>query len=164
VPDDEISFARQIDMRYFGQSHELTIDVPGTTLDEAAADAVVAAFHVEHNRAYGHSTPGEPVEFVNVRVTAIGRIAKPRLREIARNGAAPARALKGTRPVFFAEGGGFVDCDIFDRYLLSAGTALEGPAVVEEFDTTTVVHPGTRAVVDDYGNLLLRTTIADEGR
>ena len=61
-----------------------------------------------------------------------------------------------SRPVYFAEAGGFVDCAVLNRYRLPAGALIPGPAVVEEFDSTTVVHPGYQATVDQYGNLLIR--------
>jgi N-methylhydantoinase A len=155
VPEADIAFVRQMDMRYYGQSHELTVGVPDGQLGAADLAGVVEQFHREHDRAYGHSAPDEPVELVNLRVTAVGRIAKPRLREIELQGTELGSALKDRRPVFFAESDGFVDCPIYDRYLLSAGAIVEGPAIVEEFDTTTVLHPGYKASVDRFGNLLL---------
>jgi N-methylhydantoinase A len=60
------------------------------------------------------------------------------------------------RPVYFAETGGYGDCPIYDRYRLRAGNVVAGPAIVEEFDSTTVIHPGYAATVDRYGNLLIR--------
>ena len=65
-------------------------------------------------------------------------------------------AEKGRRPVYFAERGGFVSCPVYDRYLLATGAVVEGPAIVEELDSTTVIHPGYRALVDRFGNLLLK--------
>ena len=62
---------------------------------------------------------------------------------------------KGRRQVYFAESAGFVDCRIYDRYRLRAGAVIAGPAIVEEFDSTTVIHPGYVAMVDRFGNLLL---------
>jgi N-methylhydantoinase A len=153
VSQAEISFVRQLDMRYKGQSHELNVSVPQGTLTETELAAVLAAFHAEHDRVYGHSAPSEPVELVNVRVTAIGRISKPRLREI--ESSSESAAPRAHRQVYFAEGDGFVSCPIFDRYQLAPATAVEGPAIVEEFDTTTVVHPGYTATVDQFGNLIL---------
>jgi len=70
----------------------------------------------------------------------------------AKEAVAPAR-----RPVYFAEAGGYVDTPVHDRYRLGAGAVLDGPAVVEELDSTTVVHPGYRATVDRYGNLLVES-------
>ena len=65
-------------------------------------------------------------------------------------------AIKGTRKVYFAERGGRVDCPIYDRYMLGSGDEVEGPAIVEEVDSTVVVQPGYRADVDEFGNLFLR--------
>ena len=160
VGPGQMSFQRQVDMRYVGQSHELTPSLPHSPLNAAEISRVLEQFHQEHNRAYGFSAPGEPVEFVNLRLTAIGRITKPRLRELEpRRGAAePAAALKATRPVYFAESDGYVDCPIYDRYRLAAGHMLIGPAIVVELDSTTVIHPGYRAEVDRFGNLILGET------
>ena len=125
-----IEFLRQIDLRYVGQSYELTIP---------EGDGLLERFHAEHDRTYGFSAPSEAVEVVSLRLTSIGRIAKPPVRKLEPGG--PAEP-KERRPVYFAEAGDYVDCPIYDRYALAAGAAFAGPAVVEEFDSTTVVHPG----------------------
>jgi N-methylhydantoinase A len=138
-----IEFVRRLDLRYVGQSYELTVPW---------GDELLERFHAEHDRVYGFSAPGEPVEAVSVRLTSIGRIAKPPPRRLEPRGAAEP---KDTRPVYFAEAGGYVACPIYDRYGLAAGAVAPGPAVVEEFDSTTVVHPGFAVTVDDMGNLLI---------
>jgi N-methylhydantoinase A len=143
---EDVTFARQLELRYVGQSYELTVPAEDV-------EAAVAGFHAEHDRAYGFSSEDEPVELVNLRLTAVGRIAKPQLPRLERNGGVQPRHR---RPVYFAEAGDFVECAVYDRYALGAGTELTGPAVVEELDSTTVVHPGFRAGVDEYGNLVLR--------
>jgi N-methylhydantoinase A len=130
-------------MRYVGQSYELTIP---------AGDDLLDRFHAEHDRTYGFAAPGEPVELVSVRLTSIGRIAKPPVRRLEAGGTA---APKETRPVYFAEAGDYVDCPIYDRYALPAGASFAGPAVIEEFDSTTVVHPGFTVRTDDIGNLVI---------
>ena len=160
VRPEQMSFLRRVDVRYVGQSYELTLSLPHNPLSSAEIGRVLEQFHKEHNRAYGFSAPGEPVEFVNLRLTAIGQIMKPRLRELEphRGGADPASALKATRPVYFAESGGYVDCPIYDRYRLAAGHILSGPAIVVELDSTTVIHPGYQAEVDRFGNLILGET------
>ena len=140
---DAIEFVRQIDLRYVGQSYELMVPAGGELLER---------FHVEHDRTYGFSAPAEPVEAVSLRLTSVGRIAKPPPRPLESGGAAKP---KERRPVYFAEAGDYVDCPIYDRYALSAGTSLAGPAVVEEFDSTTLVHPGFTVAVDETGNLLI---------
>ena len=94
VRQEDISFLRQVDMRYVGQSYELTVPLPAKQLDASKIDRVLEQFHIEHDRAYGYSAPTEPVEFVNLRLTAIGKIAKPRLRELEGNNTDIAAAQK----------------------------------------------------------------------
>ena len=141
VAPDRIEFVRQLDLRYVGQSYELTVP---------AGDDLPARFHAEHDRTYGFSAETEPVECVGVRLQTVGRIARPPLRTLERGDAPPPKA---TRRVYFAEAGGYVDCAVHDRYALPAGARLAGPAVVEELDSTTVVHPSYTARVDDVGNI-----------
>jgi N-methylhydantoinase A len=143
LADDRIEFVRQIDLRYVGQSYELTIP---------AGDALLERFHAEHDRVYGFAAPAEPVELVSLRVASVGRIDKPPARTLEA-GAAP--QPKEHRDVYFAETDGYADCPIYDRYALPAGARLTGPAVIEEFDSTTVVHPGFAVTVDETGNLII---------
>jgi N-methylhydantoinase A len=140
---DQVEFVRQIDMRYVGQSYELTVP---------AGDDLVERFHAEHDRTYGFAAPAEPIELVSLRLTSVGRIAKPPLRVLERGGDP---VPKERRPVFFAEAGDYVDCPIYDRYALAGGATFLGPAVVEEFDSTTVVHPGFTVTVDETANLII---------
>ena len=90
---------------------------------------------------------------VSVRLSAIGQIAKPALAPLAK--AAKEATAKGQRPVYFAESKGFVDCPVYDRYGLGAGAVVQGPAIVEEIDSTTVVHPHYQVRVDDVGQMVL---------
>jgi N-methylhydantoinase A len=143
-----IEFLRQIDLRYVGQSYELTIP---------EGDGLLERFHAEHDRTYGFSAHEEAVEVVSLRLTSIGRIAKPPVRRLEPGAAAEP---KERRPVYFAETGAYVDCPIYDRYGLAAGASFAGPAVVEEFDSTTVVHPGFFVCVDDTGNLIIEREAA----
>ena len=143
IGGDAVEFLRQVDLRYVGQSFELTIP---------AGEGLPERFHAEHERTYGFAAPGEPVEAVSLRLTSIGRIEKPPPRGLE---AGEAPAPKERRPVYFAEAGDYVDCPIYDRYALGAGASLLGPAVVEEFDSTTVVHPGFGLSVDGTGNLII---------
>ena len=150
-----MEFVRQVDMRYVGQSFELTIPLSTNTDMSAELFAqVLTLFHEAHERAYGFNAPGEPVELVNLRLTAVGKIGKPQLHELPIDGA-HGTAEKGRRQVYFAESDGFVDCPIYDRYRLRAGELLSGPTIVEEFDSTTVIHPGYVARVDRFGNMLI---------
>jgi N-methylhydantoinase A len=140
---EAIEFARKVDLRYVGQSYELTIP---------AGDGMTDRFHVEHDRTYGFAAPAEPIEVVSLRLTSVGRIAKPPARRLDSGGAVEP---KERRQVYYADSEGYVDCPIYDRYSLPAGAAFDGPAVVEEFDSTVVVHPGFSVRVDAVGNLVI---------
>ncbi|MBV9169045.1 MAG: hydantoinase/oxoprolinase family protein, partial [Chloroflexi bacterium] len=154
VASAQASFGRRLEMRYLGQSYQLTIPVPGPFGPTELADAV-ERFHAAHEAAYGYAEPAEPTEVVNVRVSAVGRIDKPRLGPagVQRRAGQP-DGRQEPRPVFFRSLG-FVTTDILDRRLLAPEQAFDGPAVVEEHDSTTLVQPGWRGRVDPVGNLLI---------
>ena len=153
IPEGQMTFTRYVDMRYIGQSFELAVPVPDGTLDQGSLDAVTEGFHKEHERAYGHSAPEESVEFVSLRSTAIGAISRPALGGPIGNDAS--EPGERARPVYFSEAGAYVDCPVYDRYQLVPGEKIDGPGIVEEMDSTTVIHPGWAAEVDRFGNLLL---------
>jgi N-methylhydantoinase A len=160
VDDRAMVFERRADLRYYGQSYQLTVPADRRPIDRAAIAELVRAFNRTHETLYGYAEPSEPVEIVNVRSTAIGRLARPRATAPADpDDRTDASAVKATRPVFFA-GEGFVDTRIYDRYRLRPGECLDGPAVVEERDSTVLVHPRWTARVDDAGNLVLSATRA----
>lgn len=157
VPREKRRFVRSADMRYVGQ--EWSVNVP---FGEEAGDTdwqanLESRFHELHKRNYGYSAPEEPTEIVNLRLTAVGLVVNPRLRELARGGADhEAQALKGTRKVYFPSLGWNERTPIYERERLLAGNKLAGPAVVEEPGSTTVVPPGWTATVSAYGNMLIR--------
>jgi N-methylhydantoinase A/oxoprolinase/acetone carboxylase beta subunit len=122
----------------------------GEGLGDDPVGQVEAAFEGAYTRLYGHRPPGVEAEVTTWRVRVMG--PDPELDVAARSGPA-ADAGKGRRPVWFAEADGFVDTDVIDRYRLTPGTELRGPAVVEERESTMVVGPGGRARVDRFGNL-----------
>ncbi len=155
VKPRQMLLRRQLEMRYVGQSFELVIPLPDGGPRTLGIGELVSRFHEDHQATYGTSTPDGPVEIVNLRVTAVGRIEKPKLREIGSAGGDVAAARKAVRPVYFSENGEMIDCPIYDRYALGAEMLVEGPAVVEEVDSTTLIHPGYEALVDRFGNLLL---------
>jgi N-methylhydantoinase A len=159
----DISCSRQIEMRYVGQSYELPIDCPSGRLTRELLTEMKQQFHFEHDRAYGHGYPNEPTELVNFRVTAMGAIKKPRFREIPSAGKTIDTARKGTRQVFFEDTADFLETPVYDRGLLGAGHRFEGPAIIEEMDSTTLIEPGFQVAVDKYGNLLVSAvTIRNE--
>lgn len=156
--DDTMLIERSADLRYFGQAWEVRVDAPPGVLDRSSADVVVDRFHAAHERAYGYSyrdaRQPQQIEWVNVRVTGIGPIKRPRLVELARPFEGDAsRAYTAARRVYFDEQ--FVDTPIYARERLQPGDRFDGPAIVEEFGSTTVVFPGQQATVDGFGNLVL---------
>jgi N-methylhydantoinase A len=147
VPDEEMYFSRSADMRYVGQ--EYSVNVPaGTSID---LDEIDAAFHDAHRMRYGHSTPGAPVELVNLRVAVFGRISAAAVPYRLPTGAEDARIA--TRSVVFA--GEPQETDVLLRARLRPGESRDGPAIVEEDSSTTVVPPGYAIEVDEVGNLLV---------
>jgi N-methylhydantoinase A len=152
-----MQLVRSADLRYFGQAWEVRVDVPAGTLDRDSADEAVARFHAAHERTYGYSyadQTGQQVEWVNLRVAGIGPLRRPIIHRRQRSSpGGPERALRETREVVFDEGG--MPTPVYERSRLQPGDCLNGPAIVEEFGSTTVVFPRQHARVDDFGNLLL---------
>jgi N-methylhydantoinase A len=155
IPQSAMRFIRQVELRYVGQSYELTVNLPDQPLDKSALATALDAFHRAHDRAYGFSAPSEPVEFVNLRLLAVGQIVKPQVRQWPTVNGPVSQAQKATRPVYFAETEGYVACPIYDRYRLGAGQQVVGPAIVEETDATTVLLPGYQAQIGQFGHLLI---------
>jgi N-methylhydantoinase A len=156
VPPGDRRMLRSVDLRYHGQSFELPIAVPGGALSTADVARLRAEFDAAHERAYGYAAPEDAVELVNVRLAAIGVTPRPRRAPLPSGGREPVAALKGTREVWFADG--WRKTAVFDRTKLLGGNVVAGPAIVEEPDASTLVHPGWAATVDEHGNLLLRAT------
>jgi N-methylhydantoinase A len=149
----EVVFARSADMRYAGQEHTVNVPAP----NEADADEVGRRFHELHEQLYTFRLES-PIEFVNFRVAGFGSVAKPELRRLESNGDAGA-ALKGSRAVDFDELGRH-EARIYERALLGAGTAVEGPAVVEESAASTVLFPGQSLRVEEHGILVIEEAAA----
>lgn len=146
-----------IEMRYLGQNYGTDTEIPSTPdgqLSQQQLDGVVQRFHDSHRTLYGYNIPEEIVELVNFKVTAIGAMAKPRIRPLETGGRLEA---KGARSVYFKEAGGLVDCPLYERERLPVGATLSGPAIVEEAMSTTLVLPGQQLRVDEYGNCFIAT-------
>jgi len=156
VPTTDRRTLRSADLRYHGQSFELSVTVPPGPLAAADVDRLRAEFHASHERAYGYAAPDDPVELVNVRLAAVGVTPKPRRAPLREGGPSAAAAVKGRRDVWFAETNGFRETVVLDRAKLLPGNVIAGPAIIEEHDASTLVHPGWTATVDEHANLVLR--------
>jgi N-methylhydantoinase A len=134
----------------------VTIPIPhGEPITEAHLPGIAEAFHRAHERLYTYATPENPLEVMNLRVTAVGAVDKAALTRRTPGGADPGAARKGERRAWFEESGGFLPVPVYDRDRLAPGHRLEGPAIVEERITTVVAHPGWSLRVDEYENLVL---------
>ena len=139
-----------------GQAFEVRVPEPDGEIGAEVSDTVAQAFHAAHRRLYGYDfaeDPRQAVEWVNLRVSGIGPIRRPDLVELTpADGTGTDRAVTGSRPVCFDD---WIDTPTYDRPRLAPGDVVPGPAVIEEFGSTVPVHPGFRATVDVFGNLLL---------
>lgn len=153
VAEDNRDLQRSADLRYVGQAYEVNVTVPHGSLDDKSAGQIIQNFHDLHQQLYAHHHPDKPVEFVSGRVAAIGLMSAPKLQRgtSSGSGAGP----KESRPVYFDEAGDYVDTAVYDREELPVGSQFDGPAIVEQTDTTTVIHPDQRARVDELGNLII---------
>src|SRR4030095_7498037 len=116
----------------------LRIEVPDGPLTPAVNAQLEQAFFKVHERAYGYAALSEPTEVVNLRMTAIGKIRRPELRRLPQAAGDSSVPVKGERALYFNENGARTACRIYDRYKLLAGHRVDGPAIVEELDATTV--------------------------
>ena len=152
---EQTSFVPSMDLRYLGQSYELNLTVPDRSLGSADLAELTERFHREHQRVYGHSAPGEPLELVNLRLMAVGSGAKPVLPRRAPSRKAP--EVLGKRPVYFTETG-WVDCPYYAGEALAAPARLAGPAILEGNESTVVIYPRQSAWADAYGQLIVEVS------
>jgi N-methylhydantoinase A len=151
VKQDEMAFERHADMRYMGQEHTVKVPLPGGKITGEMVPEINERFHSLHEVTYTFRLD-TPVELVNYHVTALGRVRKPEIKKLDGRGGKLRQARKGARRVNFDELG-FHDAEIYERDQLPVGAAVEGPAVVEEPASTTVVFPGQKLSRDEYGFL-----------
>jgi N-methylhydantoinase A len=142
----EITVERTIDMRYVGQGHEISVVLPEDRGE------LVAAFEMAYRQFYGRPGPPVAVEALNWRVTVSGPKPTVRLRI---DGASEAVVRKGTRRAYFPELGGYAEVPVLNRYGMGQGYAFEGPAIVEERESTTVIGPGAKCLIDAHWNLMV---------
>jgi N-methylhydantoinase A len=152
--DDQIELFPALDLRYVGQSYELTVPYDQATGFDAAS------FHAEHRQRFSHANPREAVEVVNVRLKAVGHTPKPRFAPLVPGKPDPKAAHVGYKPVHYALDAEGRTCRplpsaLYLRERLLAGNMIVGPAIIFQLDTTTVVAPGWMATVDTLGNLVM---------
>lgn len=152
VAPGQCRYVAMIDARYVGQNFE--VQVPVAALDAPDLAAFESGFHQAHLREYGYNVPDRTIEIINCRVRAIGQVVRAEQPKIPRATAGAAPVAR--RSVYFGATDGWVESWIYERDTLGAGAAIDGPAVIEEMSSTTVIAPRQSVRVDDFGNLIVR--------
>lgn len=157
VQSKEHTLRFSADMRYLLQNYELNLSLPGFPLAVDEILEVQDRFHQAHEEAYGHRSPGEVIQVVNLRLLAAKLLSKPPLPELMPATKSVDGALVETRKVYFPEGR--TPRKIYQRSMLRAGHTIDGPAIIQEKESTTLVHTGWRMQVDKIGNLVINRTV-----
>ena len=158
LSDERVSVDRELKMRYAGQWRSL--EVPCARPLESV-DRARETFNREHERVYAYSDPEQPVEIYGLRVTGTGVMETPAFHEIEGDEGVEG-ALKDERDAYFGATDAFVTVDVYERESLGPGAEIRGPAIVEQMDSTVVLHPGDVARVDRIGNLIVEVGGIDE--
>jgi N-methylhydantoinase A len=156
VAYEEVGVRRLCEMRYVGQGHEVTIELPDGSLGPEDANGLTDLYREEYKRLYGREGPDVPLETITWRLEVSS--PRPAIQLDGKGGGEgdPADARKGEREIYLPEEEGFLAVPVYDRYRLGPGAGFEGPAVVEERESTVVIGPGSRAKIDGARNLIVR--------
>jgi N-methylhydantoinase A len=154
----DITFRRTAEMRYVGQGHEVEVEVPRETLGAASLGELTSRFETAYRTLYSRTPLGVSIEALNWRLVVIG--PRPDISMSASDPRTETRLdlIKTRRPAYFPEANGYVETPVYDRYRLVAGHRFEGPAIIEERESTTVIGPRARISVDVRLNLLSEPT------
>ena len=154
IAEDRRELSPALDLRYVGQTTEIAVSLPdGVDSHPDGFAAVEERFHDLHERLYSYRVPGEPIELVNVRLRAVGRVARPPHLTMASTAATPEPV--GERRVRLPDAADDRPVAVYRRDGLAPGASWAGPAIVEEPSSTTLILEGMTAAVDDYGNMIL---------
>jgi len=153
VPDGTAGVEHYAEMRYVGQSHQLEVPLNYPVTD-STLDAAVSTFHQAHERTYGHSDPDAGIELVSLRAVHRYQVQSPSLaRPVAKD--LPSSLEAGSRRACFSSEEGYIDVAVMSRESLKPGDRLQGPAIIEQPDTTVVVYPNHEATVDEGSNIIV---------
>jgi N-methylhydantoinase A len=154
IQKERIEAVYSLDMRYVKQYHEVNVVISKEEIDNFTLDSISKKFHPEHNRLFGYSLEEEetPIELINMRLTLIGKTDKPKFLEEVNQGEDASGALKGKRQVYLPNKKEFDEVNIYDGFKLSCGNKIEGPAIVEQVNTTTFVSSEYNVICDRYGS------------
>src|SRR5713101_3829238 len=162
IAADRIVVQHVADCRYLGQGYELRVDVASGAIDGDWAERLRAGFHDIHEREYSRRFEESDIEIPNVRVRGIGLMPELKMPEVDHGSESAGDALRHEGEAWFLVGGGIaqVPTRYYDRSALKAGNRLDGPAIVNQYDSTTVIPPGLTAGIDRFGNVVIDTVLA----
>lgn len=155
--NENIMFSRFIDVRYVGQEHTVKVPVPSGKWDDEIVNAIIEHFHMLHEKNYTFCLQDTACEIVSLHVTAFGQVQKPEISKHWINGAIN-DALKEVRPVYY-ELDGWVNTPVYARHLLPTNLLIEGPAIVEEKASVTIIERNQSIFADEYRNLIINTGV-----
>jgi len=166
IPSDRIVIQRIAECRYLGQGYELRVDAPAGQVDHGWVEKVRSDFHDIHEREYSRRFEDADIEIPNIRVRGIGLMPELSTPEIAHGDESPEAALRAEQDAWFRWNGRLeaVPTRYYDRSALKAGNRLRGPAIVNQYDSTTVIPPGIEAHVDRFGNIVIEVGASAEAR
>jgi N-methylhydantoinase A len=144
-----------VDMRYAGQNYELDVPFPAGAINAALLPRLKDAFEAAHRQLYGYIAPEEPIQLVTFRIEAIGIVEKATIPSHPPAETDVREARIGARDVYLPEAGGITSCPVLAREKLGPGHVIEGPAVIEQMDSTTLLLPGQRATIDLALNIVI---------
>ena len=152
---EQVQLLHQMDLRYPYQGYELTVPCMAPPFTEADKETVRRAFDQAHLEVYAISAPNEIPEVVNLRVVSVSSVPHLALPDIEEDGTSPQAAQTGSRMALFEETGAYVDTPLYDRALLKQGNVIQGPAIIDQLDSTTVLLPRQRAEVVRFGTIVI---------
>jgi N-methylhydantoinase A len=154
IPESAIQHIYSLDMRYVKQYHEVNVEIKKETLEKSDLESIAHSFHPEHNRLFGYSLEEEktPIELINLRLLSLGRTVKPQFKQEEYDIEDPKKALKKGKKVYLPLEERYADVPVYDGHKLRFGNKVEGPALIEQVNTTTFVTPEYNVLCDRYGS------------
>jgi N-methylhydantoinase A len=151
--DDQRTYIPTAELRYRGQEHTVNIPMPGVELNAEQIPQIVATFNTAHQQQYGHSMMADPIEIVTLRLRAVGLLPRPELPKMDAGSGNVESARKGNRQIYNRDQKTQIEYAVYDRMKLGAGDKINGPAIIEEPSSTTMVHDSDKLTVGSYGEL-----------
>ena len=155
--ESDVEYRYSLDLRYVKQYHEVEVEVTAQEVDRFDIEAMARRFHPAHNALYGYSLEDQstPVELINMRLVCIGKTEKPEFQRQEYSGEDPSRAYKRDRRIYLPLQKTFREVGVFDGPALQFGNRVEGPAIIEQVNTTTFVAPEFNVLTDRYGSFTM---------